>query len=128
MKKSTAVTIGLVLAAGVSFACASEPDQEFMDTEADHQQVCVEVQDNGDLVRDDDSDCPADREDNSHSGGHYYSGYHYWYYLGRAHGAPPAVGSKVNSSHGSFTRPSTGSIARPPASGGFGTFRALVAG
>lgn len=124
MKKSANVTLGLVLFAGVNFACASEPDQEFMDMDADHQQVCVRVQENGDLLRSEDDECGD--ENQSHA--HFYSGYYYWYYMGRAHGTPPPVGSKVSAASGSFTRPSSGSIAKPPASGGFGTFRAPVAG
>lgn len=124
MKRSTAVTVGLVLAAGVSFACASgEDDQEFMDVNADHQQVCVKVEDENNFVRAEDDQCPD--ENTSHA--HFYPGYHYWYYLGSAHGTPPPVGSKVTPGHGSFTRPTSGTIAKPPASGGFGTFRAPVA-
>lgn len=124
MKKSTSVTLGLVLFAGVSFACASEPDQEFMDTEADHQQVCVQVEDDEELVRSEDGKCGDENE--SHA--HFYPGYYYWYYIGRAHGTPPPVGGKVSTTSGSFTRPTSGSIAKPPPSGGFGTFRAPVAG
>lgn len=124
-KISGTVTTGIVLAAAVSFACASgEEDQEFMDMEADHQQVCVQVQDNGDLIREEDKECPDENE--SHA--HFSPGYYYWYYMGRAHGTPPPVGNKVSTTSGSFTRPASGSIAKPPSSGGFGTFRAPVAG
>lgn len=121
MKKSTAVTVGLVLMAGVSFACASEPDQEFMDVNADHQQMCVQVQDNGDLIRDHDAKCPD--EDEHHA--HFNTGFWYWYYLGRVHGTPPPVGKQVPVG-GSFTRPTSGTIAKPPASGGFGVTKVSV--
>lgn len=123
MKKSTAVTLGVVLAAGISFACASDPDQEFMDTEADHQQMCVQVQDGGELVRGDDSNCGDEGEHHAS----FNAGFWYWYYLGRAHGAPPAVGQKVPTG-GTFTRPTSGTFARPPATGGFGTTRVSVGG
>lgn len=110
MKKSTAVTLGLVLAAGISFACASGDDQEFMDTEADHQEICVDEQ-TGKRVE--------DRECDSGT-----SGYH-WFYHGRAHGPAPAVGQPYNRLYGSTVRPG-GTIARPPATGGFGTTKVSV--
>lgn len=123
MKKSTSVTVGLVLAAGISFACASgEDDQEFMDVNADHQQVCVKVEDEDNFIRADDDKCPDENEHHAH----FYPGYYYWYYMGSAHGSPPPVGSKVSTTSGSFTRPTSGTIARPPASGGFGVFRVPV--
>lgn len=122
-KISGAVTTGIVLAAAVSFACASgEDDQEFMDVNADHQQVCVKVEDQDNFIRAEDKECGDENEHHAH----FYPGYHYWYYMGSAHGTPPPVGSKVSTTSGSFTRPSTGSIAKPPSSGGFGTFRAPV--
>jgi hypothetical protein len=127
MRRSANVSLGLAMAATLAFAasgCAVEPDQEFMDVEADHQQVCVKVQDNGDLIRDDDSKCP----DENHSHTSFGPGFWYWYYLGRAYGAPPAVGQTVNRWQGTFTRPSSGTIAKAPSSGGFGTFRSAVGG
>jgi hypothetical protein len=126
MKKSTNVSLGIAMAATLAFAasgCATEPDQEFMDTEADNQQVCVQVQDNGDLVRDDDAKCPDENEHHAH----FTPGFWYWYYMNRSMGTPPAVGQKVTTG-GTFIRPTSGSIAKPPSSGGFGTFRAPVAG
>lgn len=122
MKKSTSVTLGLVLLAGVSFACASEPDQEFMEIAADHQQMCVQIEDDFELVRSEDGNCPDENE--SHA--NFYPGYYYWYYMGRAHGTPPPVGAKVPVASGSFTRPSSGTIAKPPASGGFGVTQVSV--
>lgn len=120
--------MGAVLAAGVVFAlgCASEPDQEFMDESADHQQICVEIsQDGQQLERVDDDDCPSDEDNNGQST--FYPGYPYWYYLGRAYGSPPPVGQRLPlASHGSFSRPQGGTIARPPATGGFGTTRVSV--
>jgi hypothetical protein len=126
MKISKNVLVGTVLLAGIAFtgtACASEPDQEFMDTEADHQQMCVQVQDNGDLIRDHDAKCPD--EDEHHA--HFDTGFWYWYYLGRVYGTPPAVGQQVPIG-GSFVRPSSGTIARPPATGGFGSTKVSVGG
>lgn len=125
MKRSTSVVMGAMLAAAVSFACASgEDDQEFMDVDADHQQVCTEVKHNGELVRVEDEKCPDENEHHAH----FSPGYYYWYYLGKAHGTPPAVGASVPVANGSFTRPSTGTIARPPATGGFGVTKVSVGG
>lgn len=118
MKKSTSITLGLVLTAGVSFACASEPDQQFMDVEADYQQMCVREQDDR-LIRRPDDECP--RDDSNRSG----TSSLYWYYLGRAFGTPPAVGQPVPSG-GTTTRPVGASIAKPPASGGFGVTKVSV--
>lgn len=126
MKRSISAATGLVLTAVFTVACASEPDQEFMDTEADHQQVCVKPQPNGELERRPDHECSGQDE----SGGGGGSGCAVcWYFLGRAYGTPPAVGQKIPAyTPGSYARPSTGTIARPPASGGFGTTRVSVGG
>lgn len=122
MKRSAMVTTGLVLAAAVSFACASEPDQEFMDVEADYQEMCVEDKGDGELERHPDEECPGGQQHSSSSS-------LYWYYLGRAFGSPPAYGSSFRpGSHGTTVRPVTGTIARPPASGGFGMSRVSVGG
>lgn len=127
MKKSTSVVIGLVLTAGIGLACAEgDPDQEFMDMEADHQQMCVTIVDEGqNLLRGEDSNCAHQPEDNG--GGGTFVCTWCWYYLGRVHGTPPAVGQKIPiGSSGSFVRPSTGTIAKPPASGGFGVTKVSV--
>lgn len=124
MKRSSRVLIGTVLGAGMimaSSACSSEPDQEFMD--ADHQQVCVKKGEaTGELERRPDHECSGASED----GGTCLI---CWYFLGRAFGTPPAVGSRFNpGSYGTFTRPTTGTFAKPPASGGFGTTKVSVGG
>lgn len=130
MKKSSNVKVGMVLAVGMMFAatgCASEPDQEFMDTQADHQQLCVKISDDGnEVTRVSDDQCPSDEDNNGQSV--FYVGYPYWFYMGRAFGTPPAVGSTVPRTHGSFSRPAGGTIAKPPATGGFGMARVPVAG
>lgn len=124
MKRSMSVATGLILTVVMSTACSSEPDQEFMDAEADHQQVCVKPQGNGELERRPDHEC-SDQDDDGRSGGS--SCVVCWYFIGRAFGAPPAVGSKLPAyTPGSFTRPSSGTIAKPPASGGFGTTKVSV--
>lgn len=126
MKRTSKVTVGLVLSAGMLFtntACTSEPDQEFMDAEADHQQVCVKPRENGELERRPDHECSDDGSSGS------ATCLVCWYFLGRAFGAPPAHGQRFNpGSYGSFIRPSSGTIAKPPASGGFGTTKVSVGG
>jgi hypothetical protein len=109
MKRSTAVTLGLVMVAGMSFACSSEPDQEFMDVTADSQEICVK---RDTMERVTWEHC---EEDAASGHAHYYPWYH-----GSAHGPAPAVGSKVNPHQGSAIRPG-GTVARPPSTGGFGT-------
>lgn len=102
--RSAGVTVGLVLAAGIGFACAEgEPDQEFMD--ADYGQVCMEE---ATEVRVFDDRC----EDSSGGGGFH------WVYVGRPHVAP-AVGSKFTKGTYSMTPPA-GVGSRVPSSGGFG--------
>lgn len=128
MKVSKRVVIGSVLSVGIVFAssaCTSEPDQEFMDVNADHQQVCVKPQPNGELERRPDHECPGQDEGGSGGGS---SCAVCWYYIGRAHGSAPAVGSKFRPVSGSYARPSTGTVAKAPASGGFGMSRVSVGG
>jgi hypothetical protein len=121
VKRSAFVSTGIVLASVLLVACSSEPDQEFMDADADHQQVCVKPQPNGELERRPDHEC-ADQDDDGHMGGSTCAVC--WYFLGRAYGTPPAVGQKIPSyAPGSYAKPSTGTVARPPATGGFGVTR-----
>lgn len=131
MKKSTAITLGVVLAAGVSLACASgEDDSTQKVTEnADHQKICVTITDQGQqMERRDDEECSHQPDDNGiGSDGGTFTCLVCWYYLGRAHGSAPAVGQKIPiSAVGSFSRPTSGSIASPPKSGGFGTYTSRV--
>lgn len=108
MKKSTSIMLGAVLAAGVSFACAS--GDEYTEVQADNQEICVE-KDTGERV-------DFDKCDDDHAHVHYYPWYH-----SSARGPAPAVGSKINPLYGSSVKPASGSIARPPATGGFGMSR-----
>jgi hypothetical protein len=127
MKKSTNVVVGKILLAGSMFAlagCTDEPDQEFMDVQADYTEVCVEVVNGNDLIRREDAQCADDTDGGSHA---IHTNGLYWYYLGRAVQAPP-VGGYVLANGGRFTRPSAGTIAHAPAKGGFGMTRATVAG
>lgn len=120
MKKSSKVLVGSVLFAGMLFAmsgCASEPDQEFMESDADYQEVCLDREDN---ERVDFEKCDQDS-----SNGHTTF---FPYYLSRSYGSVPPVGSKINPAHGTAVRPASGSIARPPASGGFGRTITSVGG
>lgn len=100
-----AMTALLVVALG----CAS--DDETTEVQTEYGEICVrqEPPDSGEWERVADSEC-----DDGHHGRSWI-----WMHHAGGHTAPP-VGSRV--SHGSFvtSRP-TGSIARPPTSGGFGT-------
>lgn len=120
MKKSSKVMVGNVLIFGMLFAmsgCATEPDQEFMESDADYQEICLDREDN---ERVEFEKCD---QDSSHGHTMFYP-----YYLSRTYGPAPAVGSKINPAHGTSVRPASGSIARPPASGGFGRTITSVGG
>jgi len=120
MKKSSKVMVGNVLFAGMLFAmsgCATEPDQQFMESDADYQEICLDREDNERVE--------FEKCDQDSSNGHTTF---FPYYLSRAYGSVPAVGSKINPAHGTSIRPASGTIARPPASGGFGTSRVTSGG
>lgn len=122
MKRSKLVTTGVVFAAVISFACALGSEEEYEEVQADYQEMCVEDKGDGELERHPDEQCPGGQQHSSGSG-------LYWYYLGRAFGSPPAYGSSFRpGGHGTTVRPVAGTVARPPASGGFGTFRVPVGG
>lgn len=101
MKRSSQVVLGSVaaLAAGLCAYGVLKPDEE-----PDHAQVCVNVEN----VRVDDDECDDDG----------YSGGTRWFYAGRGLGAPP-VGSQVDTTTGSFIRPTSGKISTV-SRGGFG--------
>lgn len=109
-----AVTVGIVLTAGVSFACG--PGEEYEEVPAGSQEICVERA-TGERVE-------WDKCDDDSGRGHV--SYYPWYH-GSSHGPAPAVGSKINPAHGSATRPG-GTISRPPSSGGFGMSKVSVGG
>jgi hypothetical protein len=104
MKRTAAVTVGAVLTALALTGCADEEQT------ADYSEVCVDAQG----VRVEDRRC--DERD-----GHTWMWFPYSYSV-------PAHGSHVDASKGTTVRPVTGTVARPPASGGFGTTRAGTAG
>ena len=81
-------------------------DSEGEEISAEYSEVCVE--DVTDL-RVDDANCVSETTR------HHWMWFPYGYHV-------PSVGSKVNKSAGITSKP-TGTIVRPPASGGFGTFR-----
>lgn len=103
MKRSGTVVLGSVMVLATTTFIAwlvLKPDED-----PDHAQICV----NAENVRVDDDECD---DDNVHS-----SGTH-WFYAGRGLGAPP-VGSKIDTTTGSFTRPASGKISTV-SRGGFG--------
>lgn len=106
--KSKVVRLGLTASLAISLAaCASDDDDA--EVRADHHRICVD----NDQVRVEDTNCPDDDSD-----GHFF--HPYWIY--GSHSAP-GVGSKVVPGSYSTVKPTSGTIARPPAKGGFGTFR-----
>lgn len=106
MKKSANVIIGPVTVGAMIFALAACSDEEYVEVQADSQEICVE-QATGNRV-------PFERCDDDSDHSHYYPWFH-----SSSHGPAPAVGSRINPAYGSTVRPA-GSIARPPATGGFG--------
>lgn len=102
MKRTQHITIGVVAALALA-ACGSG------ESNADYNRICLD--ENG--VRVEDHNCPDDDSRN----GFFYP---IWLY---GHTAAPAVGSRPPAGSYVTTKPATGSIARPPAKGGFGTFR-----
>jgi hypothetical protein len=106
--RSVAVRTGTVFAfaLGTAACAAGDPAAE---TDADYSEVCQDA----DRIRVDDADC----ENNVGGTSVVYipraSGYH-----------PPPVGSRIDQALVTTVRPAAGSIARPPATGGFGRFTA----
>jgi hypothetical protein len=105
MKRTAAITIGVVLSALALTGCSDEEQN------ADYSEVCLDAQN----VRVDDDRCD---DDSSHN---------HWMWFPYVY-AVPAYGSHVDTSKGVTTRPTTGTIARPPATGGFGTTRTGTVG
>jgi hypothetical protein len=109
MKKSSNVIIGPVVIAAMALASLTGCADEYEEVQADNQEICVK-KDTDERVADDNCD-----KDSSHS--HFF-----WWYHSSAYGPAPAVGSRITPGHGTALKP-TGSIARPPTSGGFGGSR-----
>lgn len=101
MIRSKVVTVSVLLA--LASACNSGENK------ADYNRICLDQ--NG--VRVEDANCP---DDDLHHGFFYPIWIHNTY-------PAPAVGSKPAAGTYSTVKPASGSIARPPAKGGFGTFR-----
>jgi len=122
---SKRVTVGTILASGIAFAMAGCSEDEWSTTQAAYSEICVQVGPGGQQVtRVSDDNCTSD---NDRCSTYIYPGHYYWYYLGRSQQAPP-VGAHLPIASGQFSRPASGTIARPPASGGFGTTRVSVGG
>lgn len=104
MKRSSTVSLGvtLALAAAVLAGCG--------DDEPEHNRICVDEQ----QTRLEDEDC----DDGQTSSG----GRATWFYHSNKH-AGPAVGGKINPTHGTYTKP-YGSIGTLPKAGGFGGSKA----
>ena len=94
-KRSAAVVLGGLFAALAMTACGSG--------DPDHSEICIDKEAKR---RVEDDDCRKGRAGST------------FFYMPYAHGAP-AVGQPVDTTKGSFTKPSTGRIA-PVSRGGFG--------
>lgn len=106
--KSVAVSLGLTAAlASALTGCSGGGDGQEM--RADFHRICVD----NTQVRVDDGQCP----DNDADGFFFHP---LWVY---GMNTAPAVGSKVDAGTFATVKPTAGVIARPPASGGFGTYR-----
>lgn len=104
---STIVTIGLL--AALSTACSEGEER------ADWSRICVDRE----QVRVEDSNCPDDDLDHGR--------FFHPVWVASGHRSPP-VGEKPIAGSFTGTKPSAGTIGRPPASGGFGTTRGSTAG
>lgn len=124
MKSSRAVRLGLTAALGAALmsqtaaACDDGPE-EFEEKQTAYGEVCMKYnRATGEHdVRVPDSEC-----DNDHDRSHFV-----WVYVnhGGGYSAPP-MGGKLTSGSYTTVKPTGTTIARPPATGGFGTFRAPV--
>lgn len=129
MKASRGVRIGAMVGLFVaSLACADSEETEVVQTQ--YGEICVRreeppqvdmpfMQDEPTMER-----VPWEECENDSSHIHFYP---YYINHGAGYQAPP-VGSKFAPSHGTSTRPASGAVARPPASGGFGTHTTTVGG
>lgn len=108
MMRSRVVAAGLTSALALAVAgCSSEP-------EPTHNRVCV---DPNTQIRVDDDECDDDRAG---------PGRFIWFYYPVHVGGVP-VGSKINVSAGTYTKPA-GPVGSIPRSGGFGTYRGTTGG
>lgn len=103
MKRSTSVTLCIIPLLVTALSGCAEDEE----VNADYSQVCVE--DDTD-IRVEDNNCDTDS-----TGSHWV-----WF---PHHLLMPPVGDRINPAFGVTTKPTSGTIARPPAKGGFGTFR-----
>lgn len=123
MRRLSSGSVSLVLLGSLAAGCASEPEPEYGDIQADYTEICVShhADDVTTMTREPDEKCPE--------GGNNFGtpSAFWWYYLGRTFAAPP-VGQSLHSSWGSYARPASGVVARVPSSGGFGTYTGIVGG
>jgi hypothetical protein len=111
--------LAVALAASLS-SCADEPD-EYQDQNSAYGQVCMKWnRATGEYdVRVPDDECDRD-------GGHSHFN---WLYIHHGGGyTAPAMGSKAKPGSYVTALPAGTTVSRPPATGGFGTFRAPIGG
>lgn len=122
MKRSKSVSIvGVAALAAALAGCTDAPDEEYETQNSAYGQVCMKWnRATGDYdVRVPDDECDRD-------GGHVHTN---WIFINHGAGhTAPAVGSKVKPGSYVTTLPAGATVSKPPASGGFGTFRAPVGG
>jgi len=110
---------GLAVALAASLAGCTDAPDEYEEQTTAYGQVCMKWnRATGEYdVRVPDSECDQDG-DHSHFN---------WIYIHSAGGhSAPAIGSKVKPGSYVTTLPAGATVAKPPATGGFGTFRAPV--
>lgn len=125
MKRSKNVSIARVAALAAALtglACASGDEPEEYETQnSAYGQICMKWnRATGDYdVRVPDDECDRD-------GDHVHTN---WIFINHGAGhTAPAVGSKVKPGSYVTTVPGGSTVSKPPATGGFGTFRAPVGG
>lgn len=118
--KTAAFAAAVLAASATMTACAEEPGQ-FETRQAASGEVCMKYnRATGDYdVRAHDSECERDT-----SRSHFM-----WVYVNHAGGySAPPVGGKLTPGSYSTVRPAGVTVARPPATGGFGTYTASAGG
>lgn len=126
MKRSHGVRLGLTVALGAALlsqtaAACDEGPEEFQEQNSAYGEICMKYnRATGEYdVRVPDEECDNDPDRRAHT----------WIWINQAGGYhPPPVGSKVSPGTYVTTKPTGTTISRPPATGGFGTFRAPIGG
>lgn len=118
--RTAAFAAGLLALQATMAACGDSPD-DYQEQNSAYGEICMKYnRATGEYdVRVPDRECENDT-DRSH---------HTWLWINQAGGYhPPPMGSKVSPGTYVTTKPNGSTISKPPATGGFGTFRAPIGG